>query len=123
MSRTINYLAAILFAGVVFTASGCAVYPTHHHHHGYGPPPHAPAHGYRAKFHHHDLIYDTHLGVYVVAGLHHHYYHGGYYYKRVHDGWYHSRYSDRDWRRNDVRKLPPGLAKKYHATGKGKGRG
>jgi hypothetical protein len=124
MNKTRINIAAVLIAGTMLTASGCAVYPAHHHHdRGYGPPPHAPAHGYRAKQHHHDLVYDVHLGVYVVVGLHDHYYHNGHYYKHVRDGWYYSRYSDKDWRRYDERKLPPGLARKYHGNGKGKGGG
>jgi hypothetical protein len=122
MSKTNRHLVSCLLIAGMLAVSGCAVYPAHHHH-GYGPPPHAPAHGYRAKHHHHDLVYDVHLGVYIVVGLHDHYYHDGWYYRHDRDGWYHSRYTDRDWRRYDERKLPPGLAKKYYGNGKGKGRG
>lgn len=122
MNKINRQILSSLLIGSVLIVSGCAVYPAHHH--GYGPPPYAPAHGYRAKHHHHDLVYDVHLGVYVVVGLHDHYYHNGHYYKYVRDGWYYSRYTDRDWRRYyDERKLPPGLAKKFHGNGRGKGRG
>ncbi|OGT71260.1 MAG: hypothetical protein A2W76_05380 [Gammaproteobacteria bacterium RIFCSPLOWO2_12_47_11] len=121
MRKITFYLGGILIAGTVLAVSGCAVYPAHPHQ-GYGPPPHAPAHGYRAKYHDHDLVYDSHLGVYLVIGLQDHYYRDGYYYRYARDGWYHSRYIDRDWGRYDDRKLPPGLAKKYGGNGKGKGK-
>ena len=34
-----------------------------------GPPPHAPAHGFRHKHRGHDLVFDSALGVYVVVDL------------------------------------------------------
>jgi hypothetical protein len=120
MRKLIFGIAGILIAGTVFTMTGCAVYPAQSHHYGYGPPPHAPAHGYRAKYHNHDLVYDSHLGVYLVIGLHDHYYRDGYYYRYAHDGWYSSRYVDKDWGSYEERKLPPGLAKKYSGKRKGK---
>lgn len=124
MNSIYRYLTGSLLLSVVLIASGCVVYPAHHDH-GYGPPPHAPAHGYRAKYHDHDLVYDAHLGVYLVVGLSDLYYHDGYYYRHTHDGWSYNRYLDRDkdWHRYDDRKLPPGLAKKYQGKGKGNGNG
>jgi len=123
MNKINRQVISSLLIGSVLIVSGCAVYPAHDHHQGYGPPPHAPAHGYRAKYHNHDLVYDAHLGVYIVIGLHDHFYRDGNYYKHARDGWYYSRYTDRDWGRYDERKLPPGLARKYHGNGKGKGKG
>ena len=44
-----------------------------------GPPDHAPAHGYRKKHHHHhdiEMVYDSGLGVYVIAGYKGLYFHG-----------------------------------------------
>jgi len=41
-----------------------------------GPPPHAPAHGYRHKRGNLVLVYDAHYDVYIVDG------HAGYYYCR-----------------------------------------
>jgi len=112
-----RYLREAVMIGSVLALSGCAVYPAHHHDPGYGPPPHAPAHGYRYKFHDHDLIYDAELGVYVVIGLHNHYYFDGYFYRYDHDHWYYSHDIDRDWRDYRNGKLPPGLAKKHgHGT-------
>jgi hypothetical protein len=75
-------LAALLMVSLS-AASGCIL---HHHDpvmtppsyaQGYGPPPHAPAHGYRHK-HHGDgvnLVFDAGLGVYVVADWPDYYWH------------------------------------------------
>lgn len=123
MNKMIRNFAGILIAGAALGVTGCAVYPAHHHDQGYGPPPHAPAHGYRAKYHDHDLVYDSGLGVYVVIGLPDYYYVDGYYYRHSHDGWYYSKELDRDWNGYDDRKLPPGLAKKYNGGHPGKGKG
>lgn len=90
---------------------GACAYP--HHDAGYGPPPHAPAHGYRYKHRHGvHLVYDAGLAVYVVAGLPYHYYHGGHFY-RFHAGiWELSGHPKGPWRRTSARSLPPGLSKK-----------
>lgn len=103
-------LLLICSALFVLLLSGCVAHP---HHYGYeqGPPPHAPAHGYRAKHRHHDLVYDSHLGVYVVLGYDDHYYLDDHYY-RFHDGfWLHSRHLDDDWRRIDYDHVPRKLRK------------
>ncbi len=55
--------------------------------HGHGPPPWAPAHGYRRNhqraYQHRDatvdLAFDSGLGVYVVVGLPNYYYWDGFY--------------------------------------------
>ena len=89
-----------------------------------GPPPHAPAHGYRHRHRRHgtNLVFDTGLGVYVVAGLAHNYFFRGNYYRRVGDGW-HVRGSPKGrWRKAAGRDLPSGLKKRY-ARGKDKRRG
>ena len=123
-----NILARALNAGLIscalLVASGCAVYPAHYHdERSYGPPPHAPAHGYRAKYQNHELVYDSRLGAYIVVGLPDYYFYDGHYYRHDHDSWYYSRYIDRDWHGYNERKLPPGLAKKYHDDDNGRGRG
>jgi hypothetical protein len=48
------------------------------HAQGHGPPPHAPAHGYRHKHQHDgvDLVFDAGLGIYGVAGWPDYYWHG-----------------------------------------------
>jgi len=101
------------FGGLVL--SGC-------HHYGgagpaYGPPPHAPAHGYR---HHHPsgvtLVYDYGLGVYTVVGYPYHYYHGGNFYLWQGGVWHLSSGPRGPWRRGDGRGLPPGVRRR-HAPG------
>jgi hypothetical protein len=92
-----------------------------------GPPPHAPAHGYRTKHGGVDLRFDTGIGVYLVLG------HPDYYWWDDHYWWFH----DGVWQWSvswggsyvnvgDPGRVPPGLAKK-HGKGqdkdKGKGKG
>ena len=79
-------LLAVLLSPIL--ASGCV----HHHYHepGYsrgGPPPHAPAHGYRHKHYNHDLVFDSGLGVYVVLGRPDYYFWDNRYF-RYHDGYW-----------------------------------
>jgi hypothetical protein len=120
----------LLFAVMLtpFWISGCV----HHHYHdpGYsrgGPPPHAPAHGYRHKQSNHDLVFDSGLGVYVVLGRPDYYFWDNRYY-RYHDGhWQFSADVDGRWYRDDgyvPRKL---YHSKQRANGpqgkKGKGNG
>ncbi|MDH3216188.1 MAG: hypothetical protein OEN01_07845 [Candidatus Krumholzibacteria bacterium] len=79
-----------------------------------GPPPHAPAHGYRHKHHKGvTLVYQSSLGVYVVSGRSHHYYHRDRYY-RSHGGvWEVSVHINGPWQSVSHHKLPPGLQKKH----------
>lgn len=90
-----------------------------------GPPPHAPAHGRRARGGGHgeaELRFDSGLGVYVVIG------HPGIY---VHDGWYLRFHSGRwlvsasldgPWKMRRASWVPPGLRAK-HAKHREKHRG
>ncbi len=91
-----------------------------------GPPPHAPAHGYRQKHHAHggdiELVFDSGLGVYVVVGMPGHYWHDYHYYRSVDGVWQASLSLDGGWSTAPSRKLPPGLAKKHRGP-KGKSRG
>ena len=111
--KNMKALLGTVFVVSALTLTGCVVHPEHQQ--GYGPPPHAPAHGYRYKYHDHDLVYDANLGVYLLVGLTGYYFLNEIFYHHRHDGWYYSRKFDRDWRHYDDRdhKLPPGLAKKY----------
>lgn len=92
-----------------------------HDHHG--PPPHAPAHGYRRKQHDafrhgHDggdveIVFDSDLGAYVVVDISGYYYLDGMY-LRVEEGrWYASAHLDGDWKPCDDQALPPGLRKNH----------
>ena len=118
-------LGSMLIGSALAMTTGCVVHPGYDHHNGYGPPPHAPAHGYRHKYNNHDLLYDSGLGVYVVVGVPDFYFIDGNYYRHSHDGWYYSREYDRDWKpyKDHDRKLPPGLSKKYRDHDRGDDRG
>jgi hypothetical protein len=78
-----------------------------------GPPPHAPAHGYRHK--HHDgeeLVYKSDIGVYVVVGYPEYFFHKDKYY-RVKDGsWEISFNMNEKWTPVSEKKLPSGLRNK-----------
>lgn len=114
--KNIKTLLATLLVASVFTVTGCAVYPVHDHGRSYGPPPHAPAHGYRYKYDAHDLVYDSNLGVYLVIGYPGYYFLDDSYYRYNNDGWYYSKQVDRNWQQYRQGRLPPGLAKKYQGN-------
>ena len=82
---------------------------------GSGPPPHAPAHGYRR--HHQsgcELQYDKTIGVYVVIGRTATYFHDDSF-LRLHSGsWQVSASLEGPWKKTDVAAIPPGLQKKHH---------
>ena len=86
-----------------------------------GPPPHAPAHGYRHKLHSHgvELRYDSGLGVYVVVGIERLFFQGTLYYRLDGDRWYSGARPEGPWESLSASVLPPGLRKKY---GKAHGR-
>jgi hypothetical protein len=91
---------------------------------GNGPPPHAPAHGYRRKQQTDmgsvDLVFDSGLGVYVVVGWPDHYWYQDHYYRWVDGVWMISVQLDAGWITCSSAKVPQGLVKK-HARGKGQG--
>ena len=86
-----------------------------------GPPPHAPAHGYRHK--HADgvvLVYNSGIGVYVVSGYTNVYYFEGRYYRSQHGVWESTPHFHGKWRKASCESLPPGLQDKQVAKSKGK---
>ncbi len=84
---------------------------------GHGPPPHAPAHGYRHKQANGlDLIYDSGVGLYIVSGWSNHYYKAGNYYRWHKGRWESGPKLKGPWKGASKKALPPGLQKK-----KGKG--
>jgi hypothetical protein len=120
---------ATLAAGLL-AVTGCVHVHEHDHHHKSkgGPPPWAPAHGYRHKHHGPDLVFDSHIGVYVVVGFPHVYFHDGHYFRYVSSHW--ERCGDwkkGNWKVVDVGRVPGPLVKHYAAKGpkgvKGKGKG
>lgn len=77
---------------------------------GGGPPPWAPAHGYRTK---HpsgvDLVFDSGLGVYVVVDLPGVYFHGDRFYRQANGGWGIAGGPGGPWVAVAERDIPPGL--------------
>ena len=112
-----------LASAVLVTAlmlSGCLVIPVDGKpNRGHGPPPHAPAHGFR---HHHQgatLVFDSKLGVYAVLGYRDHYYSDGRF-LRIHAGsWQVSANLGGPWSLYSPTSLPPGLRKSNSSKGKG----
>lgn len=91
-----------------------------------GPPPHAPAHGYRRKHQHAhqdvELVFDSGLGVYVVVGFPGVYFHADYYFRYVDASWQISLRPDSGWAVASQDRVPPGLQKKQqHGKSKKKG--
>lgn len=87
---------------------------------GYGPPPHAPAHGYRHKQHGVELVYDSGRGVYVVVELPHHFYCKGRYFRLSGDRWEVGVQINGPWEAISEQSLPPGLRGKEKGKGKPK---
>ncbi len=80
-----------------------------------GPPPHAPAHGYRHKHRHQgenlELVFDSDRGVYIVVGVPDRYYWNGSYLRIDGDQWYASMNLDRGWEPRSDDSLPRGIRK------------
>jgi len=88
-----------------------------------GPPPHAPAHGYRHK--HGDgvvLVYDSGIGVYVASGHAGVYFYEGSYYRQHSGAWEACAKIDGNWRKASHNKIPPGLQDKQASKNKNKGK-
>ena len=81
-----------------------------------GPPPHAPAHGYRHK-HGRDgvvLVYDTGIAVYAVSGYKNYWYNDGVYFRISGDSWEMSARIGGPWKVAVVdRDIPVKLKSKY----------
>ena len=80
-----------------------------------GPPPHAPAHGYRHKHGDVVLAYESDLGIYVVVGHEGYYFHKGDYYRSHKGKWQTSADVKGPWKKISDSKLPNGLNKNQHA--------
>lgn len=89
---------------------------------GHGPPPHAPAHGYRAKTQGGvELDFRSDLGVYVVVGAPGYYFHDGAFYHQDSIGWIAGKNVDGPWTSITESQLPPGLRSESQGKGKAKG--
>ncbi len=81
----------------------------------YGPPPHAPSHGY---YRHRSgpqlqFVFDDALGVFAVVGHSDHYYFEGRYYRWWDGAWQASVRIDDGWNRCGERELPERLGKRH----------
>lgn len=104
-----SLLVALLLAACVDSAS--VRYGDSGSHYKKGPPPHAPAHGYRHKYHNHDMIYDSGVDVYVVVGWQDHYFDNGFYFRYRDGRWQISATLSSDWKDANERDVPKKLFK------------
>ena len=117
--RTRLALAIALALPLALPLGGCVVLDAHHDHPSYGggPPPHAPAHGYRRNHQGRDLVFDSELGVYVVAGFANVWYLDGSYFRIRGDLWEMSVATRGPWRVAAVSAVPGRLYAKRHPHG------
>jgi len=120
--------AAACAIALALGATGCIV---HHHHpapppapsvhaHRHGPPPHAPAHGHRAR-HPRDgveLVFDSGLGVYVVADWPDTYWAVDHYVRWSNGVWTTSASLKIGWAVVSSEQVPAGLVTRYAKGGK-----
>ena len=130
MKAKLLFLSPLLLVCALFMLASCrdkhttvAVGSGHVHSRGHGPPPHAPAHGYRRKHYGADIIYDSAWGVYVVVGLPSHYYHEGHYYRHQKTHWEAAAHINGPWKAVSYEGLPQGVRGKHAYKGKPKERG
>ncbi len=96
-----------LFSTVLL--SGCVVAhrPPEHESYKHGPPPHAPAHGYRHHQHGVDLVFDSGIGVYVIIGHPGIYFYNGLYLNFGPTGhWRAAKHYKGPWHAKDIRHTP-----------------
>jgi hypothetical protein len=119
--------AALILAALPL--AGCIV---HHHHDApvpeahpaqparHGPPPHAPAHGYRKKHPRDgvDLAYDSEVGVYVVLGRPSVYWDGERYLRWSRVGWQVTARLDGVWVSVSADAVPSSLKSRHGAAAK-----
>jgi len=99
--------------------------------HGHGPPPWAPAHGYRHKHQRAyqsregtvDLVFDSGLGVYAVVGIPNSYYWNGVYLRISSGQWMRASYLDAAWAPCPPDAVPGGLRAKAGKANNGKDKG
>ena len=87
-------------------------------HHGHGPPPHAPAHGYRQHHQGAALAFDSKLGVYLVVGYSGHFYSDGHFLRFHGDSWQVSSSLRGPWGAYSPASLPTGLRSNHPSNAK-----
>ena len=116
-------MAAVALAGAALMLPGCTGVgagvgvnvgkgPNYRH----GPPDHAPAHGYRKKHHEHGvvMVYDSGLGVYIVAGAVDVYFHDDLFFRLSGHDWVASGSYYGPWEHAHYRNVPGGLRKMHN---------
>jgi len=104
------------------SGSGVAIATETSHSKKNGPPPHAPAHGYRHKHGDVVLVYEKSLEVYVVDDYPGYYFEANIFYRQIEGAWQTSSSVHGPWKKVKVKKLPPGLREWQEAQGHGKGK-
>lgn len=117
--KKIIYLCVIIglvfsFPGASFSGSGKEHQKSKEHKGEYskkkGPPPHAPAHGYRYKHSDGvDLEFNPDRGIYIVVGYEDHYFHGEFFYRVIDGGWKKCNHISGPWVDAPTNTLPTGL--------------
>jgi hypothetical protein len=103
---------ALLMGCVGSTAVRYDSHPRYEHADVYyrtGPPPYAPAHGYRHHYHNHDMIYDSGIRAYIIVGMPDYYYDNGFYFRYSNIGWQFSGSLNDGWKATDERRVPKTL--------------
>ena len=85
-----------------------------------GPPPHAPAHGYRLHRQGVELLYDSSFGIYTVHRHPNHYYYDDHFYRCRESVWEVSVDIKGPWAKTTLDRLPSGLKKREIAIGEAK---
>ncbi len=107
----------------VVTLSGCvAVSVDGRSDRGIGPPPHAPAHGYRHKHQGTTLAFDSKVGVYVVLGHADLFYSDGRFLRLDTGSWQVSASLRGPWKAYSLASVPPGLRKAHPSKTKRRGK-
>jgi hypothetical protein len=119
-----KFVGAVALVAICCTISACSNSPRYRTNGSietaqkHGPPPHAPAHGYRHKHHNEDLKYDSVLEVYVMSGWPNYYYHKDHYYRSTDYGWETAGQLRGPWKSVSTKKLPKGLRNSDKANDK-----
>lgn len=117
--RSIRYVlgAPLLLAGLALAGCGSGYAVNEGTVYDGGPPPHAPAYGYR--YHHPNdrvlLIYDPALAIYRVSGHPSYYFRNGTYYRLRSGSWYTAPHFRGHWTAVNYPSIPSGLQRKYKA--------
>ncbi|MFW5450590.1 MAG: hypothetical protein ACKE9I_03230 [Methylophagaceae bacterium] len=101
-------VVAILLVGCVQSA-GVRYGDSGSSHYKNGPPPHAPAHGYRHKHKKHNMSYDSGLGAYIILGWDNHYFDNNVYFRYRNGAWQASVNLNSGWHDADRYAVPAKL--------------